>query len=84
MLVQVTLKVADLLKRNVLKIVVDYGIDDYDLIFNSYRRVLSLFEYLNDTLALCKTLLCILIKIRAELREALQFSELRIFEFQST
>ena len=42
MLVQVTLKVADLFKRNILKIVVDYGIDDYDLILNSYRRVLSL------------------------------------------
>ena len=83
-LVQVTLKVADLFKRNVLKIVVDYGIDDYDLIFNSYRRVLSLLQYLNDTLALCKTFLCILIKILAELREALQLSELRIFELQST
>ena len=59
-------------------------LDDYDLIFNSYRRVLSLLQYLNDTLALCKTFLCILIKIRAELREALQLSELRIFELQST
>ena len=59
-------------------------LDDYDLIFNSYRGVLSLLQYLNDTLALCKTFLCILIKIRAELREALQLSELRIFELQST
>ena len=40
MLVQVTLKVADLFKRNVLKIVVDYGIDDYDLIFKSPGVVL--------------------------------------------
>ena len=81
---QVSLILLDLVNCDILEEVVDNSVDNDYLLLYFQRRVLILLEHLNDTLALCKTILCILIKVGTELCEALQLSVLGVIQLQGT
>ena len=81
---QLFLIFGDFFYRNILEIIVDYREDYDDLVLDCYRRGLRLLEHGNYTFALCETRLSIRIKVRAELRERLELSVLRVFELQRT
>ena len=65
------------------EITVGYGIDDADLMRNLDRGVVLLLQYRNDALTLIKTILGVLIKVGAELSEALQLTILRVEQLQA-
>ena len=61
---------------NLHKDVIYNRIKNSNLLFYRNRLVLILLKNFNDTFALCKTGLCILVEVRTELSEALQLTVL--------
>ena len=68
----------DILNSHIVKVAVDYRINDSNLASCGNRGVSTLLKHLNDSFTKGKTALGICIKVRAELSKGLKLSVLRI------